>query len=240
VAMLFAVAIAQIAWCDATAHRQTQTDAAVVAPMPMPATHRKLTQVAAAPAARASSSSSDEDEEDVDESASSAVTRAVSPIDAGPAGSSFLSTWMATKTAADSDSAADPTPSQTCGTTVRPTFCTNVNWNVDNTVVTNNIASEADMVVELMVINFKGTRACQRWLTDLQCRYTWPDCALGPPCKWECEKFVAQCQGGIQSCNAYPTTGCKSAATTAAAPLHALTAVTLTVAALLLTARLWH
>jgi len=95
-----------------------------------------------------------------------------------------------------------------------PVYCTMVDWNVPSSVLSDNIASGAEMVIELQIINFKGSRSCLSWLTALKCRYIWPKCdgsgVVTRPCRSECQKFVKSCQGDSDSCNSFPTDSCYS------------------------------
>eukprot|EP00466_Bigelowiella_natans_P016090 jgi/Bigna1/88352/estExt_fgenesh1_pg.C_310037 len=77
---------------------------------------------------------------------------------------------------------------------VRPTFCTEVDWSVPEDQAEKVLRAKGDLQVEMMVINFQGTRECQREYKSLHCRYLYPKCGEDGqpkfPCKHECESFT--------------------------------------------------
>jgi len=106
-----------------------------------------------------------------------------------------------------------------CGPTPRPPYCTLVNWPVEQTIIDDNTKNAADMILAMELVNFKGSRFCAAWLTNLRCRSLWPDCSKseGPrPCKSECLKFVSNCHGDESSCNVFATSNCYTGGISAA------------------------
>lgn len=95
-----------------------------------------------------------------------------------------------------------------CKSDVSPAFCTMVDWTVPSSQVTTNIHANSDLQVELMYINFEGSRYCKQWYAQLQCRYVWPTCDMGRPCQSSCFDFVDACKGAVQECASFPTTDC--------------------------------
>jgi hypothetical protein len=77
----------------------------------------------------------------------------------------------------------------------RPSFCTNVDWLVPDSAVEASLKAKSDLQVELMFVNFIGTKECKRQYRDLHCRYIYPKCNTGGvgahyPCRQECEDFA--------------------------------------------------
>jgi len=101
-------------------------------------------------------------------------------------------------------------PNQECdGSEIpRPTFCTNVDWNVSSWLLNKIDLAQRDLQVEMMYVNFKGTRECRRMFLQLQCRYVYPKCDAGPPCRSMCDDFNNQCPGSLQPCNSFPNETC--------------------------------
>lgn len=77
------------------------------------------------------------------------------------------------------------------------------------------IRSNADLQIALMYVNFQGTRQCKLWYRDIMCRYSYPKCGFGPPCRAECLAFTRDCPWAGQACNAFPDVNCDKAASPA-------------------------
>eukprot|EP00808_Paulinella_micropora_P026272 g70323.t1 len=91
---------------------------------------------------------------------------------------------------------------------VFPAFCTNVDWMVPKQDVDYATNTEADLQSNILWSTFEGTRDCRLLFRDLQCRYIYPHCEHGRPCRSECEAFTQKCRGALQSCASFPTEDC--------------------------------
>ncbi|GAB5354436.1 hypothetical protein AAMO2058_000118600 [Amorphochlora amoebiformis] len=95
---------------------------------------------------------------------------------------------------------------------VRPGFCTMVDWSVPMENIEHAVRTKADLQVEMMAINFKGSKSCLRDYKELHCRYMYPICHQSKPrfpCRHECEEFKKRCTGTLlHSCKSFPTVDC--------------------------------
>ena len=95
-------------------------------------------------------------------------------------------------------------------------FCTNVHWEVAETVTAALERGSVDSQLEELYNKFEGSRRCKLWFREIMCRYAYPRCegeVDRRPCRSECERFTAACPGALQPCESFPKTsadGCYS------------------------------
>eukprot|EP01006_Ploeotia_vitrea_P041721 TRINITY_DN66564_c6_g1_i1.p1 TRINITY_DN66564_c6_g1~~TRINITY_DN66564_c6_g1_i1.p1 ORF type:complete len:154 (-),score=39.71 TRINITY_DN66564_c6_g1_i1:153-614(-) len=107
----------------------------------------------------------------------------------------------------------------------RPVFCTNVHWPVSDNVTAKLEESGGELQIQIAWSNFVGSRECKTRFRELQCRYAYPECGKGGPCRADCEQFSNECPGSQLPCGAFPTTGCQAISDSAAsssAVVHSL------------------